>query len=81
MNDMEPTIGELAVELRTRFGHQDVLLGEIKENVVKTNGRVTVLETDRAIQAALARSRRWLLDTVIAVVASAALILAAAHYL
>ena len=44
MTEHEPTLGELAVELRGRFKGQDDLLTEIRTQVLRTNGRVTTLE-------------------------------------
>lgn len=89
---VEPTIGELAVELRAHLTNQDHTLREIKDQVIRTNGRVTALETKNAVEKALAereqqaesvtsRNRRWIIDTLIGVAASGGLVLGAIHYL
>ena len=82
MPGTEPTLRELAAELRANLANVNAKLDRIETQVNKTNGRVTSLETDKAVKAALAEQNslarnghRWMFETAVALAAAIALAL------
>lgn len=55
MAAIEATISGFAKDVTRRFDEQAVSLAEIEDQVKRTNGRVNVLEQDRAVREAMAK--------------------------